>query len=140
MQINLRLPPAALAKIRNAAAAKIDADAEAARAAWATPGAGQMQEYIETCAEAAAVVTASDPLVPASFPMLVAEQTAQAAVGNVLSLGQIAALVLARSAACRVGIAAIKAARRTAKLRIDAATTAAEVTSVVNGVVWPTSV
>jgi hypothetical protein len=117
----------------------IDAQAEACRLQWLTPGSGQALEYQETAAEAAAAAVAPDPLDPVKFPMLAAEMQAQigAGVTPAPTLRQIQQQASAQQAAWAVAGTAIKQMRRTAKLKVSAATTIKAVNAIVAGLAWP---
>jgi len=138
----------ALATLKARAIAAIDAAAEAARRRWITPGAGQALEYQQTEREAQAYAAAGYP-VPfdaADYPFVHAEMQAQADAG-LLSLetqGDIDAAaraatdqILAEAEAWRAAGAEIKRLRRAAKMRVKAATTAADVIAA-QAVSWPT--
>ena len=123
-----------LADAKAAALATVDADAEAARLRFITPGAGQSLEYAATEAEARAYIAApsSDP---DAWPWINAERLAS---GGALTLAQVAQQVVALSAAWRATGAEIKRIRRAAKISIDSASTILAVRSVVDSIVWPT--
>lgn len=124
-----------LEEAKQAAVARIDREAEQQRRKHVTPGAGQAMEYQETAAEALAFQSDTDPD-PDHYPMLVAEQEAQAAVGMNVSLQEIADQVLAERATWSAAGARIKATRRAAKLLVGAATTKAEIDAVFP-IEWP---
>ncbi len=126
-----------LTTAKAAACAAIDAQAERRRQAVITPGAGQSLEYQHTAEEAARAVAAPDPLDPATYLFLVAEQEALAATVGNIPLRDVAAAVLADRATWLAYGAAIKSVRRRAKLKIGAATSAAGVAVVLAGVTWP---
>jgi hypothetical protein len=113
----------------------IDNAAETARSVTLTTGSGMAYEYRQTEADAVAYLAGPTTV----HPWLDAEQTAQAAVGNVMTLQQVAELVMSKIAADTALHSNIKQIRRTAKLRVEAATTAAQVQSVLDGLVWPTA-
>ncbi|NDY57330.1 hypothetical protein G3N56_11310 [Desulfovibrio sulfodismutans] len=119
------------------ACAAIDAEAERRRLMVLTPGDGQTLEYQHTAHDAARADTAPDPLTPAAYPFLVAEQTALARVDVALTLRQVVDLVVYQRATWLAYGAAVKAARRGAKLAIDEAATPLDVAVVLAGVVWP---
>ena len=117
-----------LAPLRGRAKQKVDAQAEQERQRrWITPGDGQAQEYAVTRDEAFAIADDADPQ-DADYPQLVAERDAQAAVGVTKTLAEVGQEVRSIVAQQTGGSgAAIKRARREAKLKIDAATTPAEI-------------
>jgi len=127
-----------LSVLRSRAERDIDTQAERARQRWLTPGAGQSLEYEASAADAERALAAADPLDPADYPWLVAEQAAQAAVGREKSIREIAEATLAARAAWHSAGAQIKALRREAKLRIAQATDGDEISSIVGAVIWPT--
>ena len=117
-----------LAPLRRQAKAKVDNRAERERQRrWITPGDGQQQEYVMTREEAFAIADDADPS-DADYPQLAAERDAQAAVGVTKTLSDVGQEVR-DIVAQRNGDdgAAIKKARRRAKLQIDAATTPADI-------------
>jgi hypothetical protein len=116
---------------------RIDLEAERARRAWLTPGVGQALEYQETVAQARGALAAPDPLQPADYPFLAADQDAHAGAGASVTLRQVAQHVMARQAAWLAAAASIKRVRLTAKRRIAAATTQAEIDVILAGVGWP---
>jgi hypothetical protein len=138
MQLNLRLSASALAELRSNAEVTIDTAAETARLQWLTQGTGQALEYADTQTQAAAAMTSPDPLDPALYPMIVAEQQAQAAVGVMITLRQTVQIISAQSAAWQSAGATIKQIRRTAKLKIASATTSAQIDLIVSELSWPT--
>lgn len=124
--------------MRRKAHAMVDTAAETARQAFLTPGAGQAMEYEATRREAAAAEDdPADPLDAAKYPMLEAERLALDAVGQTESLIDIAAGVRLSSEAWSAAGSAIKRVRREAKLKIDAAMTAAEIRAILDAVAWP---
>jgi len=126
-----------LASIKASAILSIDAEAERRRGLIVTPGVGQMQEYRLTADEAGRAQAAADPLEATDYPYLAAEQAAQAAVGVTWTLRDTAAFVLGEEAAWVAYGAAIKETRRTAKERVKAATSAAQVREILDAVAWP---
>lgn len=116
----------ALERARENALRRIDAEAEAERQRYVTPGSGQAMEYQETAAEALACQDDDNPD-PADYPMLVAEQEALAEVGVTVTLHEVAAQVLAERAGWGAIGAAIKRVRRALKMQVEAATSAAQI-------------
>lgn len=135
MRIDLGQP---LEAVRAAALAEVDAAAEAARRQFLTPGAAQALEYTATEAEARAYAAAGMPAAVAAgtYPFLEAELAALQAVGVAAALGEVAASVLHQAEAWRQAGAAIKALRRAAKLRIEAAGSVAAIRAAAQ-VTWP---
>jgi hypothetical protein len=119
-----------LAQVRAGALAEIDAAAEVARGAFITRGAGQAMEYLATEAEARAFNAGA----PGPFPFLAAERDA---LGNGVTLAQVAAEVLAQAGAWQVVGAAIKRTRRAGKLAVEAAATVEEVAAALAAIEWP---
>jgi phosphotransferase system glucose/maltose/N-acetylglucosamine-specific IIC component len=127
-----------LATLQATAATQIDAAAEAARLLWITNGCGQSLEYNALEAETASATAAPDPLDPTVYPWLGTELAAQIAAGNTtMTLRQVAAMNAAQIAAWKAAGIAIRQTRRTAKLQIAAAPTAAAIDAIVAGVTWP---
>lgn len=122
---------------KDAAVMAIDAEAERRRLLVLTPGSGQALEYQHTADDAARAEAAPDPLTPGAYPFLAAEQAALARVGVALSLRQVADLVVYQRATWLAYGAAVKAARRGAKLAVDEAATPLDVAVVMADVVWP---
>ena len=116
---------------------QVDAAAETARLTFITPGAGQALEYQATQTQALAAAAAADPLDVALYPWLVAEQSAQAAAGVTVTLRTVATQVITLTNAWETVGAAIKEIRRSAKLQIAAATTEAEIQTVLDAITWP---
>jgi hypothetical protein len=119
--------------LRARALVGIDAAAERARLRFITGGAGQALEYQATEAEARAYDGTG---VAEDWPWLAAEQAALAAAGQAVSLTDVAEMAIGLADAWRATGAAIKALRRTAKLQVEAATTAAEIRTAAT-VSWP---
>lgn len=132
-------PDDALDRLKTSAVRKIDRDAEAARNAWVTPGSGQAFEYDLVAAEAERFVRdgEGDALFD-DYPLLAAEFTARATAGRPRRIIDIARAVMDKRRAFVVAIADIRQTRLEAKLRIDAATDAAQIETVLAGVEWPT--
>ena len=123
-----------LAAAKAAAAIEIDAQAEAARLRFITPGAGQSLEYAATEAEARAFVAAGAAGAPEAYPWLNAERLA---TGGGATLAEVAQQVLALADAWRASGAEIKRIRRAAKLQVEAAVTIAAVRAALAGTDWP---
>ena len=134
-------PTVGVAMQKSAACSRIDAKAEALRQGVLTPGAGQAIEYQKTCAEAAAVIAlaanGTTTVTVGTYKYLEAEQAALAATTGTLTLLQVAQAIQADVAAADAVLAAIKQVRRTAKIKITAATDAAGVAAAEAAVVWP---
>lgn len=126
-----------LAAVKTAACAAVDAEAERRRMLVLTPGEGQALEYQHTAEEAARAVAAPDPLPPAAYPYLAAEQQALMSTIGEVALRDVAEAVLADRARWLAYGAAIKAVRRRAKLEIRAATDAVQVAAVISAIIWP---
>lgn len=118
--------------------AQVDADAEAARLRWITPGMGQMLEYQATEAEARAYLAAGCPAFdPAAHPFLAADRQAMMAAGADLpDAATVAHAVIAAADAWRAAAAEIKRLRRAAKLGIAGATSVAQARAAAL-VAWP---
>tara|TARA_R110000751_G_scaffold307640_1_gene430333 strand:- start:22085 stop:22504 length:420 start_codon:yes stop_codon:yes gene_type:complete len=130
-----------LAALKAAALIQIDAEAEATRLAFVTGGSGQALEYQATEAQGRAAVAAhaaGQTLDPADYPFVVAEATAFAEVGITVSLLDAAQQVVVLADAWETTGSLIKALRRGAKLRVEAATTPAQVIAAASGIPWPT--
>lgn len=129
-------PP--LAEAKAAAIARVDAAAESARLQYLTPGAGQALEYQQTEAEARAYRAAGYPaFVAADYPFLEAErQAVLAATGTLPDPQAVADEVIAQADAWRQAGSAIKELRRAAKLKIEQATTHAEIRAA-EQIAWP---
>ncbi|NDY56633.1 hypothetical protein G3N56_07740 [Desulfovibrio sulfodismutans] len=123
--------------VKAAACVAIDAEAERRRLLVLTPGAGQSLEYQHTAEEAARAVAAPDPLDPAAYPFLAAEQEALEAAVGVVTLREVAAAVLADRAAWLAYGAAVKAVRRRGKLLVCAAASHLAVLAESAGIEWP---
>lgn len=110
--------------------AQIDADAERARLAHITGGAGQAMSYLQKAAEAKSCLADTEPDAEA-YPLLAAEIGITAP-----TLGEVAAVVAAAHAAWTVIGAQIEALRLGAKAAIAAATDAAtaEAAAIID---WP---
>lgn len=130
------LPPD-LALARAQAAREADQRAEAARLRWLTPGDGQALEYDATVREAERLRDAAWIGLPGAYPFLAAEQDALAAVGSVVTLREVAEIVLAEAAAWAAVGAEIKRRRRTAKLRIEAAQSVPDIAAIMAALAYP---
>lgn len=118
-----------LAPLKEAAKREVDQGAERERQRrWITPGDGQAQEYVITREEAFAIQNDSDPS-SVDYPQLAAERDAQnEATGANKTLSDVATEVRAIVMAQNNGDgAAIKKARRKAKIQIDRAQNPAEI-------------
>jgi hypothetical protein len=109
---------------------QVDADAEATRLLWITPGSGQALTYEQKRIEAERM--ASDPAPqPVDYPMLAAEVGITAD-----TLAAVGALVRARAAAWTAVAAQIESLRLQAKAAVLAANNAAEARAAA-AVHWP---
>lgn len=118
---------AALADAKAAAAARINAGAEARRQAVLPGGPGQAQAYARKEVEAAALMAGDGPAAAVYL-------TAEAAATGV-DLMTLAGRVLARAAAYRAYDVAVEAARRAAVVAVEAAESPAAVAMVAP--IWP---
>lgn len=140
--VTLQVVPAALPEVplkvaKAQAVREIDTVAEVARLRFITQGAGQALEYNQTELEAKRWVDATQPEL-ADYPFLKAEVDAIAATtGQTPDPGAVAGNVIQQTAAWQAAGAEIKRIRRTAKMRIEAATSAAEVEAALANIVWP---
>lgn len=100
--------------------AQVDADAEAARLQWITPGSGQALTYEQKRAEAERMATDPAPQ-PTDYPLLAAEVGITAD-----TLTAVGTLVRARAAAWTAIAAQIESLRLQAKAAVMAASNAAE--------------
>lgn len=98
--------------VRQSLSAKIDAEAETIRGQYITTGSGQAMTYLAKQAEAAAFLTDSG----ASTPFLTAE-----AAATDTTVAELAAVVSANAAIWESAGAKIEAARRCAKIAVEAA-------------------
>lgn len=110
--------------------AQVDAQAEAARLLWITPGSGQALTYEQKRIEAERMATDPAPQ-PEAYPMLAAEVGITAA-----TLSAVGALVRARAAAWTAIAAQIESLRLQAKAAVMAANNAAEARAAA-AVQWP---
>lgn len=113
------LPPVDLDAVKAMLILQVDADAERARLAHITGGAGQAMSYLQKAAEAKACLADAGPDA-AAYPLLAAEIGITAP-----TLGEVAQVVAAAHAAWTVIGAQIEASRLGAKAAIAAATDAA---------------
>jgi hypothetical protein len=109
---------------------QVDAEAEATRLLWITPGSGQALTYEQKRIEAERMATDPAPQ-PEAYPMLAAEVGITAD-----TLGAVGALVRARAAAWTAVAAQIESLRLQAKAAVMAANTAAEARAAA-AVQWP---
>ena len=130
------LPPD-VAQARAQAAREVDQRAEAARLRWLTPGYGQVLEYDATAREALALQAAGWIGVAADHPFLAAEQLALADAGHAATLREVAEAVLIQAGGWKSVGAAIKRLRRSAKLRIEAAASVAEIAAILASLTYP---
>ena len=133
-------PTVDLPSVKSAACNRIDARAEVLRQGVLTPGSGQAAEYYLTHAEAVnylALVSAGKTPSDADYPFLLAEQAALAATTGAVTLAAVATAIMTDVGTSKAALAAIKAARRTGKLAINAAADAAGVAEAEAAVVWP---
>lgn len=125
--------PVDLGNLKASLKAQIDADAEAQRLKYITPGAGQSMAYLQKAMEATAYLAATDPD-PADYPLLAAEV---GITGD--TIADVAAVVDAHYQAWRVIGAAIEQARLGAKAAVDAAETVEDAQAAYEAVAWPAS-
>lgn len=128
--------PIDLATAKSVASRKIDDQAEAARLLFLTGGSGQALEYSATQADAQKALAVGGLPAAADYPWLAAEQAALAAVGQQVTINQVAQSVVATMQGWGQVGAEIKRIRRTAKLQIAAAASVADVIAA-SVVVWP---
>ena len=119
-----------LGALKATLAAKVDADAEAARLLWITPGSGQALTYEQKRAEAERMATDPAPQ-PEAYPMLAAEVGITAD-----TLAAVGTLVRARAAAWTAIAAQIESLRLQAKAAVMAAINAADARAAA-AVFWP---
>lgn len=125
------VPPVDLAVLKISLKSQIDADAEAERLKYITPGAGQAMAYLQKAMEATAYLAATDPD-PADYPLLAAEV---GITGD--TIADVAAVVDGQYQAWRLIGAAIEQARLGAKADVDAAETVEDAQAAYEAVVWP---
>ncbi len=111
--------------------ARLDAEAEAERLKYITPGAGQAMTYQQKATEAAACLADTDPD-PADYPLLAAEIGITGA-----TLAEVAQAVHDAHQMWRVIGAQIEAARLGGKAAIDAADTEEDAQAAFEAVTWP---
>lgn len=123
--------PKPLTPRQAAAKASVDAAAAEQRACRLTDGFGQEMLYLQKEAEArtCAVDAAPDA---GTYPLLAAEIGITGA-----TLAEVAVAIIIRADECRADMAAIEAVRLSAKQQIDAATSAAEIETILAGISWP---
>lgn len=124
-------PPVELGELKAGLKAQIDADAEAERLKYITPGAGQAMAYLQKAMEATAYLGETDPD-PADYPLLAAEIGITGA-----TLAEVAQAVHDAHQMWRVIGAQIEAARLGGKAAIDAAETAEDAQAAFEAVTWP---
>ncbi|MBF0168808.1 MAG: hypothetical protein HQL45_14370 [Alphaproteobacteria bacterium] len=120
-----------LSGMKSAAYSQIDAQAEAERLKYVTPGEGQAMVYLQKQAETKAFQADVNPDL-AHYPLIAARATAT---------GQTPATVTAewaaRAAAWYAIAAGIETVREGAKTAVGIATTEAEISAILSGLVWP---
>lgn len=125
--------PELLSVIKVALRQHVDAQAEAERLKYITPGTGQAMTYQQKVAEAQAYKSATNPK-PADYPILASEVGITAP-----TLSEVADTVLdAYRQWQQIGVM-IEAVRLGAKRDIDAAENEAAAHTVVDSVVWPSA-
>jgi len=123
--------PPSLGPKQTAAKAAVDAAAAGQRACRLTDGFGQEMLYLQKEAEARAC--AADVAPNASvYPLLAAEVGITGA-----TLAEVAVAVIIRADECRADMADIEAVRLSAKQQIDAASSTAEIETILAGLSWP---
>lgn len=130
-------PP--LAAVKQRLLQQVDADAEAARLQFITPGAGQALEYEATERQARAYLAAGspEPFDAAAYPFIEAErQAVLAATGMLPSPADIVTSVIASADGWMTVGAEIKRLRRAAKMAIEAAESVAAARAAA-AVAWP---
>lgn len=121
----------ALDEYRTMFCARVDAQAEAARTLFLTPGSGQAMTYQEKEREADAILQDASPD-PDNYPMLTAM------IGfDGDTLEEVAETIRARRSEWLVIGAEIERIRTDAKHRIKEATTHEEIDTVLTGLTWP---
>lgn len=124
----IELPPEPIESIRARARLMVDAEAEAARLRWITPGSGQAMVYQQKAAEARDHMSGG----AGPWPHLDAEL---GVTGT--TLADVAARVLSQESVWRTASAEIEAIRLGAKRDIGQADTKDTVEAVVAAVAWP---
>jgi hypothetical protein len=123
--------PAPITLRQAAAKAAVDAAAAGQRASRLTDGFGQEMLYLQKEAEARACAADAAPDT-ASYPLLAAEVGLTGA-----TLAEVAVAVIIRADECRADMADIEAVRLSAKQQIDAASSTAEIETILAGLSWP---
>lgn len=121
-----------LAETKVAALGRIDAEAEAQRRRYITPGEGQAMVYLQKQAEARAFVADPNPSPVADYPLLYARANATG-----VTPAEVAAEWNARAGAWTAIAAAIETAREGAKSAVEAAATATEISAIMAVLAWP---
>ena len=127
----LTLFTTALANIKQSLKSIVDAEAEAERLNYITPGTGQAMTYQQKVAEAQAFKAASNPKA-SDYPILSSEVSITAE-----TLEEIANIVLAAFGQWQQIGAMIESIRLGAKRDIDAAEDEATARVIVDAIVWP---
>jgi len=137
-QLMPKLPPLTLESRKAQAYVSIDVAAEAARLTWITDGAGQAMEYREAQDEATRFLSAPEGSQdPDDYPFLVAEQQAFAiGQGVQQTLAEIATTIHYEYLAWRHIGSTIRFLRREAKMRVELATSIAEIEAA-EAIDWP---
>lgn len=117
-----------LAILKAAATGRVNEAAEATRARFLTPGAGQAMTYLRKEAEARAWTAGADP---AEFPFLAAE-----ASQSDMTIAAVVAMVVAQADAWASIGSAIEGLRRGAIVAIEAATSSGQI-GAAEAVAWP---
>jgi len=121
-----------LADLKARLAARIDAEAEAARLSFITGGAGQAMIYQRKGEEARALIAAGGTPAAQDYPILAASVGIEAD-----NLGDVAQMVVAREAAWVSAGAAIEAVRLAAKKAVSVAETADDAVAEASSLTWP---
>lgn len=130
--VPLSLPTPSLEQLKAAAKEQIDYAAGVERSNIGSQGYGQEMTYLAKEAEAKEVLADPSP-VAANYPMIAAE------VGITgPDLAAVASLVVSMASQWRVAAGAIEAVRMAAKASISAATSEAEIGTIIETIVWPT--
>lgn len=120
-----------IAALKAALAARVDTDAEAIRAKYITPGAGQAMAYLEKARQAVAYLAAEAPD-EADYPLLVAEV---GITGETLL--DVSTVIQTMQRRWMAVCAQIEPIRIRAKEDIATAETADAVTAVYDAIAWP---
>jgi len=118
-------------RAKAAAVERIDADAEAARQRFLSPGAAKAAVYLQKQAEAARYASDPSPAID-DYPLIKARM---AATGQ--TAAQVADEWLARAAAWTTIAAEIERQSDLAKAAVNAAATLADVEAALAAIVWP---